>query len=81
MQPHDGEHANICVPQSHTARAPGSLEEEQVLRELAQELMRKRANHAKQLMQRHTEKADMAMAAAPTSKPETTVPPLEETIR
>ncbi|WAO91654.1 Hypothetical protein NCS54_00913400 [Fusarium falciforme] len=65
---------------NHPTRAPGSLEEEQALRELAQELMRKRANHAKQLMQRHTEKADKAMAAAPTTKPESVGPPPGETI-
>lgn len=81
MQLHDGKHANICVSQSHPTRAPGSLEEEQALRELAQELMRKRANHTKQVMQRHTEKADKVMAAAPTSKPETAAPPPEKTIR
>ncbi|KAL2678668.1 hypothetical protein Neosp_009419 [[Neocosmospora] mangrovei] len=67
---------------NHTTRAPGSLEEEQALRELAQELMRKRANHAKKLMQRRrTEKVDKVMAAAPTSKLETVALPLEETTR
>lgn len=76
-----GKHANICVSQNHPTWASGSLEEEQALRELAQELLRKRANHAKQLMQRHSEKADKALAAAPTTKPESVAQPTGETIR
>ncbi|KAI8665021.1 hypothetical protein NCS56_00936700 [Fusarium sp. Ph1] len=64
----------------HPTRDPGSLEEEQALRELAQELMRKRANHAKQIMQRRSEKADKALPAAPTTKPESVAPPPGETI-
>ncbi|RSL53232.1 hypothetical protein CEP54_010486 [Fusarium duplospermum] len=61
-------HANIRVSQSHPTRAPGSLEEEQALKDLAQELIKKRAMHATKLTRRHTEKTDKAMEVVPTPK-------------
>ncbi|RSL67335.1 hypothetical protein CEP53_002991 [Fusarium sp. AF-6] len=52
----------------HPTRAPESFEEEQALRELAQELIKKRAIHATKLTRRHIEKTDKAMGVVPTTK-------------
>ncbi|KAH6867721.1 hypothetical protein B0T10DRAFT_502154 [Thelonectria olida] len=65
----------------HSARAPGSFEEEQALTELAQELRRKRSMHAKQLKRHHDEKADKATAAVAAEEPGTVAAPPGETIR
>ncbi|RSL51309.1 hypothetical protein CEP51_015226 [Fusarium floridanum] len=68
MQLCNKRHANICVSQNHPTRAPESFEEEQALRELAQELIKKRAIHATKLTRRHIEKTDKAMGVVPTTE-------------